>query len=373
MKKAYELSKREQQTILAIHARNFGITFPGCQGFSRPEWRDNLQMACDAYPQFAADAQSGMITTGSSSIPGFLTTLIDPDILQILTAKNAGAEILGEVKKGSFVDQTAMFPVVEHTGEVSSYGDFNNNGRSGANTNFPQRQAYRYQTVCEYGDLELEQMGLAKIGWADEIKKSAITVLNKFQNLTYFYGVAGLQNYGLLNDPSLPTPIAPAIKAGGGLTWFNGNSPLATSLEVYNDIIALVVQLINQSAGNITADSAFILAMSPKSSAALNFVNQYNVTVKGLLSENYPKMEIKTAIQYGVLSAQNPQGSAAGELVQLIAAEVEGQKTGFCAFNEKLRGGPVIRDLSSCKQKLAQGTWGAVIRQPFAFAQMIGV
>lgn len=353
---------------LDLFEREWGITLPGAQHVMSDEesraWSRNYQIAMDAQPT--------LITTPNSGIPQWLTAIIDPDLLRILTAKNQAVEIFGEAKKGSFVDKTVLFPVIEHTGEVSSYGDFNENGHTGLNTNFPTRESYLYQTIIEYGDLESERAGLAKIGWAAELKESAAVVLGKYQNLTYFYGVAGLQNYGLLNDPSLPPPISPATKAAGGIQWFNGNSPNATSLEVYNDILALVTQLIVQSAGLISADSKMTLALSPKASSALNFTNQFNVNVKTQLKDNYPNLRIEAAIQYGVLSAQNPQGSAVGEIMQLIADDVEGQKTGYMAFNEKMRGGPIIRALSSFKQKMAQGTWGAIVRQPFAIAQMVG-
>lgn len=365
MKQPYDLTNHEQRAILALHASEYGITLPDCVGFSRPEWRRNLTLAMDAQP--------ALVTTASSGIPAFLTTLIDPELLRILTAKNAGAEIFGEVKKGSFVDATMMFPVVEHTGEVSSYGDFNENGRSDMNANFPNREACIYQTIIEYGDLEMERAGLAKINTADEKKRAAVTTLNKFQNLTYFFGVSGIQNYGLLNDPGLSAPIAPATKAATGVKWFVGNAPNATGAEVYNDIQALVTTLISQSSGLVNAKSTMVLAMSPKSASALNFTNQFNVNVETQLKTNYPNLRIETAVQYGAITAQNPQGSAAGELVQLIAEEVEGQKTGYMAFNEKLRGGPVIRALSSFKQKMSQGSWGCIVRQPFAIAQMVGV
>ncbi len=64
---------------------------------------------------------------------------------------------------------------------------------------------------------------------------------------------------------------------------------------------------------------------------------------------------------------------AAGNLIQLIATKVEGQDTGYCTFNEKLRTHAIVRDLSSFKQKHTSGTWGCIVRQPFAIAQMIGV
>jgi hypothetical protein len=350
---------------LAVFEREWGITFPGSMEFTKPEWKQNIQLAMDAQPQ--------LVTTPNSGIPSFLSTFVDPDILTILTAKNAAAEILGEVRKGAFVDATAMFPVVEHTGEVSSYGDFSNDGMSGANTNFPQREAYLYQTIVNYGELEMERAGLAKIGWAATLKQSAIINLNKFQNLTYFLGVQGLQNYGLLNDPGLSAPIAPAPKAAGGTKWINGTVIVATANEVYADIQSQFVQLVIQSSGNIDQKSKMTLAMSPVAEVALTATNQFNVNVSDLLKKNFPNLTVKTAVQYGALTAQNPQGNPAGELVQLIADSVEGQDTGYCAFNEKLRGGVIVQDTSSFKQKMSQGTWGAIVRQPFAISQMVGV
>jgi hypothetical protein len=354
---------RNPDLIAAEHA---GITFPGSVDFVKPEWKFN-------YTKFAMDAQPSLVTVPNSGIPAFLTTVVDPQILQILTAKNQAAEIFGEVRKGSFTDVTAMFPVVEHTGEVSSYGDFSANGRSGANMNFPQREAYLYQTIIEYGELEMERAGLAKIGWAAELKTSAVTVLNKFQNLTYFLGVQGLQNYGLLNDPSLSAPIAPAPKAAGGVQWFLNGAPNATANEVYNDFVALFSRLVAQSAGNVDMKTKLTAALSPSSAVALTFTNSFGVNVEDLLKKNFPNLTVKTAVQYGAQSAQNPQGSAGGEIVQLIADSVEGQETGYCAFNEKLRAGNVVVGLSGFSQKMTQGTWGAIVRQPFAISQMLGV
>lgn len=348
-----------------IAAEAAGIYFPEALEFLAPGWKSNYNLAMDAQP--------GLITVANSGIPAFLTTVVDPDILRILTTKNAAADIFGEARKGSFVDVTVMFPVVEMTGEVSSYGDFSANGRSGANMNFPQRESYNYQTILEYGEVEMERAGLAKIGWAAELKNAAVTVLNKFQNLTYFFGVAGLQNYGLLNDPSLPAPISPIVKAAGGVAWFVNGAPNATANEVYNDIVALFSRLVAQSSGNIDMKSKLTLAMSPASQVAMTFTNTFAVNVEDLLKKNYPNLTVKTAVQYGVVSAQNPQGSAGGEIVQMIADSVEGQETGYCAFNEKLRAGVVIRGLTSFSQKMMQGSWGAVVRQPFAIASLIGV
>jgi len=323
--------------------------------------------------RLAMDAQPTLTTDPNSAVPAFLTTMIDPAVFRILFAPNRAAIILGEVRKGTWLDQTAMFPVVEHTGEVSSYGDFAENGHAGVNTNWPQRQSYLFQTVKEYGELELERAGLARINWVSEIDQAAATVLNKFSNLTYFFGVAGLQNYGLLNDPNLSAALTPATKAAGGVKWVSNGVIVATANEIYADIQSLYIQLITQTAGLVEADSKMVLAMSPASAAALTATNTFNVNVADLLKKNFPNIRIETAVQYGALSASNPQGIAAGNEIQLIAENIEGQATGYAAFNEKMRSHPIIRAMSSFKQKLTAGTWGAILRMPVAIAQMVGV
>ena len=78
-------------------------------------------------------------------------------------------------------------------------------------------------------------------------------------------------------------------------------------------------------------------------------------------------------MQYGALSASNPQGVAAGNFVQLIAESIEGQQSGYCSFNEKMRAHVVVRQMSSFRQKISGGTWGAIIRMPIAFIAMVGV
>ncbi|AWJ93313.1 DUF2184 domain-containing protein (plasmid) [Azospirillum baldaniorum] len=321
----------------------------------------------------AMDAQPGLSTDPNSAVPAMLTTLIDPDVFEILFSPTKAAEILGENRKGTWTDDTAMFPVVEHTGEASSYGDFAENGRAGANTNWPQRQSYLFQVMKEYGERELERAGLARINWVSEIDKAAATTLNRFTNLTYFYGVQGLQNYGLLNDPNLSAALTPATKAAGGTAWIAAGVIKATANEVYADIQALFWKLVAQSGGLVTQESKMTLALGPGSAVALTATNTYNVNVTDLLRKNFPNLRVVTAVQYGIRSASNPQGVVVGNLVQLIVDEIEGQDTGYCAYNEKMRAHKIIPATSSYKQKVTGGTWGAIIRMPMAIAQMLGV
>lgn len=313
----------------------------------------------------AMDAQPQLVTVSNSGIPAFLSTYIDPKLIEILVAPMKAAEIAGEeIQKGDWTTETTMFPVVESTGETSSYGDYSENGRAGANTNFPQRQSYHYQVMTQWGERELEKAALARIDWANRVNLASVLTLNKFQNKSYFFGVAGLQNYGLLNDPSLPAAITPAVKAAGGRQWLVNNSPNATALEVVADIQAMYTQLQAQANGLVELDSKMTLAMSPLSEVAMTFTNQFNNPVADLLKKIFPNLTVKTAPEYA---------TDGGEFVQLIADSIEGQRTESVAFTEKLRAHPIVVKASSFQQKKSQGTWGAIIYRPIFIASMLGV
>lgn len=331
-------------------------------------WASDLSLALDAQPAIQTDPNSG--------IPWIFTNMVDPVVYQILFAPNKATVIFGEQRKGTWIDDTAMFPTVEHDGEVSSYGDYANNGMVNVNAIWPQRQSYIFQIIKKYGEREVARAGAAKLSWVSEIDRSAATQLNKFQNLTYFYGIQNLQNYGLFNDPNLAASLTPAAKseAGQGNLWFNPTTGIfASPNEVYQDILIMYEQLVLQTAGLVDAETKMVLAMSPASEVALASINSFNVDVHDMLKKNFPNLRVETAVQYGKLSAANPQGVAAGNFMQLIAEELEGQDTGYCAFNEKMRSFRIVPEMSSWKQKEMSGTWGAIIRMPVCFVSMVGI
>jgi hypothetical protein len=349
----------------AARLAELGIVLPSVQSYVPMGWDKNFELAMDAQPTLS--------TTPNSGIPQFLTTIIDPAVIEILFAPVKAVDIFDEVKKGDWLDDTILFPVVEHTGLVSSYGDFATSGNTGVNTNWPSRQAYLFQTIKEYGERETERAGRGKIAWAAEMDKSAANNMMRFANKTYFFGVAGLANYGLLNDPNLSAALTPATKANGGTAWFTGNAPNATANEVYNDVLAVFEQLVAQTTGFIDRESKMTLALPTTTAVALGFVNSFGLVAREIIKEEFPNMRIETAVQYQVVTAANPQGNAAGNLMQMIADALEGQDVGYCAFSEKMRAHPVIRDLSSWRQKVTSGTWGSIVRMPLGFAQMVGI
>lgn len=326
-----------------------GVVFMGAPGFApvyaEDGWNDNFQLAMDAQP--------ALITTVNSGIPAFLTNVLDPEVVRVVTAPMRAAEIVGEVKKGDWTTLSAQFPMVEPTGEVSSYGDWNNNGNNGINANWIPRQSYHFQTISQYGERALDMYGAAKLNYKAEIDNAAALVINKYHNLTYFFGVSGLQNFGLLNDPSLIAPIAPT-GAWAGLT----------AEAIFEDIRRLWAKLQTQMGGLLTRNEVIVLAMSPGLEANMLKTNSFGISVADLLAKNFPKLRIETAPEYA---------TAGGELAQLIVPNFDGIQTAYAAFTEKLRVHPVVQGLSNFLQKKSAGTWGTIIRRPIAIAQMLGM
>jgi hypothetical protein len=332
--------------------REFGIVMPGVLGLLDKNISRDFKLAMDAQPS--------LVTTSNAGIPAYLANWMDPEMIRVLVTPNKAAQILGETKKGDWTTKTAQFPIVESTGEVSSYGDWNENGSVGANVNWENRQSYLYQTITQWGEYELDMAGLARIDHASNLNIASALVLDKFQNKTYFFGVDGLENFGLLNDPSLSPPVTPApTGAGGAVTWASKGGQ-----EIFDDISqVLYQQLILQTRGLVERTTPMKLCMSPEIEVNLTKTNMYNVNVSDQLKKNFPNMTVETAVEYA---------TDAGQLVQLIVDSVEGQRTGYTAFNERMRAHPVKVELSGWMQKKTAGTWGAIIRMPIALAQMLG-
>lgn len=308
----------------------------------------------------AMDAQPSLVTAPNNGIPSYLTNVLDPETVDVLVTPMKAAEVYGEEKRGDWTTLTTQFPVAERTGQVSGYGDWNTNGSSGANFNFPSRDSYHVQIVSQWGEREAEIYGLAKINYKAEIDKGSALALGKFQNKSYLFGVATLpNNYGMMNDPNLPAPIVPTTKAAGGTTW-----AVATALEIYADWLKLFKQLQSQMGGLIDMEAKMTGITSPTAAVYLNTVSQYNVSVRTTLRDNFPNLTLKTIPEFT---------TQAGELVQLLLDAYEGVKTTFCAFTEKMRAHAVVVGLSGWQQKKSGGTWGSILRRPVAIAQMLGV
>lgn len=308
----------------------------------------------------ALDAQPALLTTLNQGIPAFLAQVVDPTVLDVVMQPRVVAEIAGgEVQKGDWLSQSMLMPLAESSGTVVTYGDYDNGGNVDFNVEWVSRQPWHFQTIKRIGEKQVGHWGLAAIDANARLDASKAILFDTIFNRSYAYGVAGLQNYGILNDPSLAMAIAPTTKAAGGTSW-----DLATSVEIYNDVLKLFGELQSQMGGNIRRTDALVLALSPAKEAQLSVVNEFGVQTRDLIARNWPGLRIEVVPEYE---------TASGEVMQMIVPSYQGEQTIWAAFTEKMRAHPVVQELSAWAQKFSAGVWGAIIRRPVCVAQMIGI
>lgn len=330
----------------------YGVHMPDAAVYAADGWGDNLTVAMDAQP--------GLVTVANGAIPAFLANIVDTNVIEAVLKPLRAVEIAGgEVKKGDWTTQSLQMPLAEPVGTIVTYGDYENGGNVDANVQWVARQPYHYQTIKRMGERQIAMWGLAAIDYSARLDRSVVQTFGRFQNRSYFYGISGLQNYGMLNDPSLSTPLTPAVKAAGGTTW-----TLATAQEIYNDVLALFTALQVQMGGNLEMTDPIELVLSTTRMSQLGKVSAFNIPARQTIMENFPNLTIRAAPEYS---------TTGGELMQMLLPEYEGQETVWAAFTEKLRGHPIVQDLSAWAQKFSAGTWGAIIRRPIAIVQMLGI
>ena len=335
-------------------ARDFGIHFMGADKQPLKGLQFIERTGDDGRGRIAYDAQPQLVTAANSGILSLFTTYVDPELIRVLVSPMKAADLYGERKYGDWVTDTAAFPVVERTAETTSYGDYAEGGVAGNNVNWPQRQSYHYQLFTRWGERELERMAKARIDQATEINNASVLGLMKFQNTSYLFGIAGLQNYGGVNDPSLPAAIAATS------SWFGAT----TADVIFGDVLRLVQQAITQSQGILDADSTFTMGISPANAVNLNKTNQFNVNVYDQIKKNFANLSIVTVPEFSTAF------TGGTEFVQLIPKSVEGQKVVDSAFTEKMRAHAMVTLDSSWRQKKSQGTWGTIFYQPAYVASM---
>jgi hypothetical protein len=322
-----------------------GIIFPDTV-------RDVTISAAD-YANDAVSLLPTLVTTPNSGVPAWLTTWFDPNAIDIVLAPMAASQIATEVKKGDWTTTTAMFRTREPVGQVATYGDWSPNGMSSANTNYPSRETYAYQTWIEYGERELAQASAGMIDVAGDKQYAKSLVMAKFANKSYLFGVAGFKNYGLTNDPNLPATVAAPV-----------NYATATPEAIANDVVRMVGLLITQSAGLINGSERLVFAAAPSAINDIRRTNEFGLSAEKKIRESYPNIVYVPVPEYD---------TAGGRLVQLWAAELEGQPTVELGFTEKLRAGRMEIYSTYSRQKFMAGTLGAVVYLPFAVTQTLGV
>ncbi len=323
------------------------------KGVILPHTVADVSTPLEGYALDAADLTPTLVGTPNSGIPSYLTTYVDPKVIEVLVAPMAAAELIGESKKGDWTTLTAAFIQAEPTTNVATYGDYSGDGSSDSNINYPQRQSYFFQTWTRWGERQLEMAGAGRVDLASQLNYSSALGLSKFMNASYLFGIAGLQNYGLTNDPRLPTPVTATVN------WATG-----TPQDIFNSIKDMYKALQTQTQGLVKQNMEMKMGLAPTASGDLNAVNEFGLSAAKLLKDAFPKLELVEVPEFD---------TASGRLVQLWIPRLEGQDSATCGFTEKMRAHSIERYSSYFRQKKSAGTWGAVIWRPVCCTQLLGV
>lgn len=310
----------------------------------------------------AMDADTWLYNQPSNGVPlEFLVEYSKKPIKQILL-KRAYNQIGAEYQMGGFATQTVRIPVQGLVAQVSSYGDYSADPISDANYTWSPRDLYRFQTVIQYGDLEVEAGGMAKLDIIGGKRYSASQAIAITQNKLFFTGdlistgVFASKTFGILNDPALN----PAIALTGG--WAT-----ATTNSIINDINKLFQQLQTQTGNNVSQDTRLLLCLSGEASAYLSTPNaNSSFTVAQVLRETYPNLQIVVAPEYKTLS------SGLGG-IQMIAIDLIDEKAAVDLFAYKYRSHGTIRQLSSYQEKVSASSGGCGVLAPAAVVTGTGL
>ena len=315
-------------------------------------------LANDSIDQLANDA--AMVTAANSGVPVEFTSYIDPMVIPILTATRGAREIFGEAKNGDWTTSYARFQTSEITGEVEAYTDYGQGGASDVNPTFPVRTQYIYQTNIRYGDREVDVASRARLQLAADKQRAAATVIDIASNKFALYGVAGLEIYGLLNDPNLPAAVSPLPNADSKTLWAEKSTK-----EIYEDVLYLFGKMADRGAGHIDANTELVLATSPATQVQLGKATDFNISARQMLETYFPKIRF---VAFPELAT-----TTGGTSILLVAPTIEGLPTAQIGFSEKFRAMRLIPESSSFHQKFVGSSYGTIIYRPFAIGKMTGV
>lgn len=315
-------------------------------------------LANDSIDQLANDA--AMVTAANSGVPVEFTSYIDPMVIPILTATRGAREIFGEAKKGDWTTSYARFQTSEITGEVEAYTDYGQGGASDVNPTFPVRTQYIYQTNIRYGDREVDVASRARLQLAADKQRAAATVIDIASNKFALYGVAGLEIYGLLNDPNLPADVSPLPNADEKTLWAEKSTK-----EIYGDVLYLFGKMADRGAGHIDANTELVLATSPATQVQLGKATDFNISARQMLETYFPRIRFVALPELATATS--------GTSILLVAPTIEGLPTAQIGFSEKFRAMRLIPESSSFHQKFVGSSYGTIIYRPFAIGKMTGV
>ena len=301
-----------------------------------------------------SDAQP-TFTGNNIGLPAGILSALSPQVIENILAYRTGDEALGKREKLlDWRDDIYYTPLVEKTGQTTPYSDYGMPLLAGMNVNFNQTGHYRFSTKYHYANLEAEQIGAAKINYADMLISSTSEAIAVELNRVAFDGYFDNTStkficYGLLNNPELEN-YETFTKAFSQMTW----------QEVMGEFAKAVGLLVTQTGNNINGQSKIRCVISATLFTRLQALyTDLGISVYETLLKTYPKMEFVSAIELDKAESGKDVVYFIGE--SLVGGISESTKFGY---SEIALMGNVVQTDYGYSQAMSAGTCGALIYKP---------
>lgn len=304
-----------------------------------------------------ADA-SPNFTPNNIGMPAGILSQISVEILENILAYRSGDEALGGRKKLlDWEQQDYYLPLVERTGVVEPYSDYDDAVTSGLNVTFGKTGHYVFSTSYNVGEREAMQLSQGNINGEEFLMSASLEALAVELNRVAFNGYVNNNQsflvYGLLNSPSLNN-YELSDKKFSAMTY----------QECVTFFAKAIAKLREQTGNNIQKGSKLrvVVASNAFDTLSLKFTDLGVDAITSLINK-FTDLGVEITITPAI-ELDNANGGQ--DVIYFILENSQGgiNDTTILGYSEIGRMSNIVLGTTYKQQKMSAGTTGAVIYKP---------
>lgn len=304
-----------------------------------------------------ADAMPN-ITPNNIGMPAGILSQVSVEVAETILAYRSGDEALGGRKKLlDWEQQDYYLPLVEKTGSVEPYSDFDDSVASGLNVTFGRTGHYLFSTSYNVGEREAMQLAQGNINSDNYLISASLEALAVELNRVAFNGYVNNNGsflvYGLLNNTFLNN-YETADKKFSAMTY----------QECVAFFAKAIAKLRSQTGNNIQRGSKLrvVVASNAFDALALKFTDLGVDAITALINK-FKELDVEITITPAI---ELDNANANQDVIYFILENSQGgiSDTTTLGYSEIGRMSNVVLGTTYKQQKVSAGTTGAVIYKP---------
>lgn len=304
-----------------------------------------------------ADAMPN-ITPNNIGMPAGILSQVSVEVAETILAYRSGDEALGGRKKLlDWEQQDYYLPLVEKTGSVEPYSDFDDSVASGLNVTFGRTGHYLFSTSYNVGEREAMQLAQGNINSDNYLISASLEALAVELNRVAFNGYVNNNGsflvYGLLNNTFLNN-YETSDKKFSDMTY----------LECVAFFAKAIAKLRSQTGNNIQRGSKLrvVVASNAFDALALKFTDLGVDAITALINK-FKELNVEITITPAI---ELDNANANQDVIYFILENSQGgiSDTTTLGYSEIGRMSNVVLGTTYKQQKVSAGTTGAVIYKP---------